>query len=132
MENRTRNSIFVFCALAITTAVCFQVISNELDKRRAINFINESLEQAGEILESSGDNSYLTHIKSLNSKIKSQSRTIQKIEEKNRVLAMELTKMKQRFATQIEAESNKANIIWSDGTSKPKYNQTQEGINWSN
>lgn len=39
--------------------------------------------------------------------------------------------MKKRFASQIQAESNKVNIKWSDGFAQPKYNQTQEGINWS-
>jgi len=131
MENKTRNTILVFCAIAVTSAICFKVISDELDKRKAIKAVESFSTEITNDLKNS-DSTFL------NKTLKQKNVKNNELVEANKHLSQraikaenELRDLKRKFAVQLEAESHKEKIIWSDGTSKPKYNQVQEGIDWS-
>ena len=85
------------------------------------------MSETGNALSGISSNNLNSHSKI----IKKQSRKINQLVSEKRKLQNQLTALQTRFATQIEAEKYKAKIKWSDGSSKPKYNQVQEGIRWS-
>lgn len=131
MENQTRNTILVICALLTTFTICFVAISNELDKRAAIKLISESFSEFDNQTKKWNQKSLARLLKTKSQTINQKNIEISRLKNQNLSLKKELNIIKRRFATQIEAEKQKANIKWSDGSNEPKYNQIQEGINWS-
>ena len=131
MKNQTRNTVLVLCAVAITSAICFKVISDELGKRKATKVVESpSTDITDELKNVDADfsNDDINQEKLKNDELIETNEFLS-----NRVIEAEeeLRSLKEKFAVQLEAERQKANIIWSDGTSKPKYNKVQEGIDWS-
>jgi len=118
MDNQTKNSALVFCAVVITIAICFTVITDQIDRHQVKKFLSESVSQIGQIGENLGPEQIVAL----------KNKEISKLKRKNSKLLAENRRLKHRFRYQIEAEKQKANIKWSDGSTKPKYNQVQEGI----
>ena len=119
MENKTKNTVLVICASLITLCICLVVIAYFADRYQVNKFVNELTNSKkqfnvdfeipkGQILLST---SFVTNLQ----------KKVKKLESENK-------RLKKRFATQIDAERNKSNIKWSDGSKKPKYNQVQEDI----
>ena len=126
MDNQTKNTALVICAVLITASICISFITNQIDRYQIKNFLSNSVNnlfntnkelrpKEGEILISSWV-------------VQDQLDQIKKLRKQNSKLLSENKRLKHRFRYQLDAEKQKANIKWSDGSSKPKYNQVQEGI----
>ena len=131
MNDQTRNNVLIFCAVALTLTVCLVAISNELDKRRVIKSAENFLTETSKNIENAEEQFLQKILKQKNSKNNELVNTNKLLSKRLLKTENELKALKKRFAVQIKNDNHKNKIKWSDGSSEPKYNQTQDGINWS-